>query len=107
MLQSAQDTCETSGTADNSSDTVALTGYLVGSTTNGSRRLYQNPGIELFIEIGADDIVHPSSAASAGDPPAGQGVVLVRRDANVVRHESMPAATFGVLQSAKGQWPRP
>jgi hypothetical protein len=107
MFHPAQDTCKTSGTTDDASDTVALSGYLVEGDTNGSRRLYSDPGVEQFVEIGADDIVRPSSAAGDGDPPAGQGVVLVRRDANVVRHESMRASSFAMLQATRGQWPRP
>jgi hypothetical protein len=85
-------------------DTVALVGYLDAAGSDGYRRLYKDPAVELYVAIPADAIVEVSSTA------AEQSLVLVRGDASVVWHESMPASGFEPASATPlraYRWPRP
>jgi hypothetical protein len=90
-----------------SADAVALVGYLQPAGSGAYRRLYRNPAAELFIDIRADDIVDRCTAAGDSDPVDGQSLIWVRRDADVVWHESMRASSFGKSPLGGYKWPRP
>jgi hypothetical protein len=126
MFHSKQDIQETSGpiggnvsanllaavvtgpVSDQPDDTVALVGYLEPAGSGAYRRLYRDPPPELFIDIRNDDILHRFSAAGDGDPMAEQSLILVRRDADVVWHESVRASSFATRAPAPTiKWPRP
>jgi hypothetical protein len=82
--------------------TVALVGYLAPAGADGYRRLYKDPAVELYVEIPAGDIVEVSS----GDP--GHSLLLVRSDAQLVWHESIPASGLDATSTTRGfRWPRP
>jgi hypothetical protein len=98
----------TGAISDQPDDTVALVGYLEPAGAGAYRRLYRDPPPELFINIRADDILHRFSAAGDGDPMGEQSLILVRRDADVVWHESMRASGFATRAPApRVEWPRP
>jgi hypothetical protein len=98
----------TRSTTDQLSDAVALVGYLQPAGSGVYRRLYRDPPARLFIDIRADDIVDRCCAAGDGDALAGQSLVWVRRDADVVWHESMRASSFETRPSVpRIEWPRP
>jgi hypothetical protein len=100
------------------SDAVALTGYLGEGSSDHYRRLYENLAFNRWIEIPAADIVDRVAAAGGDDPTAGQSIVWVRRDAQVVAGEAVHASRFegplpepgppwGPGPPPPGRWPRP
>jgi hypothetical protein len=82
--------------------TVALVGYLAAAGSDGYRRLYKDPAVELYVEIPVGDIVEVSSA----EP--GQSLLLVRSDAQLIWNESIPASGLDATSTTRGfRWPRP
>ena len=74
MFQPAQDTRDEANKAHGA---VTLVGYLGAVSSDGYRRLYRDPAVELYVEVRVGDIVEDSSATR----PPGQSRVWVRRDA--------------------------
>lgn len=105
------DDATTQGSIRDTSDAVALVGYLGEGSSDQHRRLYENVALERWIEILVEDVVHRVSAAGGDDPTAGQSVIWVRRDAKVERCESLRASSFEAGPEGPPQaglaWPRP
>jgi hypothetical protein len=94
--------------SDQPGDLVALVGYLEPAGSGMYRRLYRDPPPELFIELRPEDIVYGSSSAGNGGPMAEQSLIWVRRDADVVWHESKRASSFATRTPVPTiKWPRP
>jgi len=94
------------------SNAVALVGYLGDGQSDEYRRLYQTLAMNRWIEMLAEDIVARAPADGGDDPTAGQSVVWVRRDATVFSCESVRASSYESPPSQDGEipariWPRP
>ena len=103
----APDVATTQGSID-TSDAVALVGYLGEGDSDKHRRLYETVALNRWIEILVPDILDRLPA-----PIAGQSVIWVRRDAHLVLCESARASDYeGPAESDPGaeiplRWPRP
>lgn len=88
-------------------DEVALIGYLGEGRVEGFVYLYETVALERWIEIAREDIVGRVSASGSEDGRKGRSVIWVRRDAIVVRSDSLRASCFEPGESINPAWPRP
>ena len=93
------------------SDTVALRGFLGAASLDEYCRLYESAALNRYIDVPAEDIVARVPADGGGDVTVGESIIRVRRDANLLSCELVRASIYEGPPDSDGDppraWPRP